>query len=122
MKYHEMTKNSVFREFECKLSEEETAKLCFKSVSVVKGWDKGKEIPRECKRLMRMAKGRELSSCSTWEQFKMHYNKMELPTGQLVTPQEILAGIALLEIEAVDDMRTLSKVLKFSRAIAKLIK
>ncbi|MBF4289991.1 regulator, partial [Vibrio anguillarum] len=25
MKYHEMTKNFVFREFECKLSEEETA-------------------------------------------------------------------------------------------------
>lgn len=120
MKYHEMTKNFVFREFECKLSEEETAKLCFKSVTVVKGWDKGKEIPRECKRLMRMAKGRELSSCTTWEQFKMHYNRMELPTGQLVTPQEILAGIALLEIEAVDDVKTLSKLLKFARAISKI--
>ncbi|MDE1328591.1 regulator [Vibrio aestuarianus] len=120
MKYHEMTKNYVFREFECKLSEEETAKLCFKSVSVVKGWDKGKEIPRECKRLMRMAKGRELSSCATWEQFKMHYNRMELPTGQLVTPQEILAGIALLEIEAINDVKTLSKLLKFARAISKI--
>ncbi|MBF4290193.1 phage protein [Vibrio anguillarum] len=120
MKYHEMTKNFVFREFECKLSEEETAKLCFKSVNVVKGWDKGKEIPRECKRLMRMAKGRELSSCTTWEQFKMHYNRMELPTGQLVTPQEILAGIALLEIEAINDVKTLSKLLKFARAISKI--
>lgn len=120
MKYHEMTKNFVFREFECKLSEEETAKLCFKSVTVVKGWDKGKEIPRECKRLMRMAKGRELSSCTTWEQFKMHYNRMELQTGQLVTPQEILAGIALLEIEAVNDVKTLSKLLKFARAISKI--
>ncbi|MBF4290196.1 regulator, partial [Vibrio anguillarum] len=102
------------------LSEEETAKLCFRSVTVVKGWDKGKEIPRECKRLMRMAKGRELSSCTTWEQFKMHYNRMELPTGQLVTPQEILAGIALLEIEAVNDVKTLSKLLKFARAISKI--
>ncbi|AUB86556.1 phage protein [Vibrio anguillarum] len=120
MKYHEMTKNFVFREFECKLSEEETAKLCFKTVTVVKGWDKGKEIPRECKRLMRMAKGRELSSCTTWGQFKMHYNRMELPTGQLVTPQEILAGIALLEIEAVNDVKTLSKLLKFARAISKM--
>ncbi|MDE1333360.1 regulator [Vibrio aestuarianus] len=122
MKYHEMTKNYIFREFECKLSEEEAAKLCFKSVSVIKNWDKGKEIPKECKRLMRMAKGRELSPCDNWDQFKMHYDKLELPTGQYVTAQEILAGIALLEIEAVDDMKTLSKLLKFSRAIAKLIK
>ncbi|ASF99815.1 regulator [Vibrio sp. V12_P9A6T4] len=120
MKYHEMTKNSVFREFECKLSEEETAKLCFKSVSVVKGWDRGKEIPRECKRLMRMAKGRELSSCTTWEQFKMHYNRMELPTGQFVTPQEILAGIALLQIQSELELLTTTKLLKFARAIAKI--
>lgn len=32
MKYHEMTKNYIFREFECGLSIEDTAKLCFKSV------------------------------------------------------------------------------------------
>lgn len=51
---------------------------------------------------------------------KMHYNRMELPTGQLVTPQEILAGIALLEIEAVNDVKTLSKLLKFARAISKI--
>ncbi len=50
----------------------------------------------------------------------MHYNRMELPTGQLVTPQEILAGIALLEIEAVNDVKTLSKRLKFARAISKI--
>ena len=120
MKYHEMTKNYIFREFECKLSEEETATLCFKSVSIIRKWDKGKEIPKECKRLMRMAKGRELSPCDSWEQFKMHYNRMELPTGQFVTPQEILAGIALLEIEAVNDVKTLSKLLKFARAISKI--
>ncbi|CAH8239672.1 Regulator [Vibrio aestuarianus] len=120
MKYHEMTKNYVFREFECGLSIEETANLCFKSVSEVKKWDGGKAIPDVCKRLMRMAKGRELSSCATWEQFKMHYNRMELPTGQFVTPQEILAGIALLEIEAVNDVKTLSKLLKFARAISKI--
>nr|MBF4443219.1 regulator [Vibrio anguillarum] len=31
MKYHEMTKNYFFREFEYGLSAEDTAKLCFKS-------------------------------------------------------------------------------------------
>lgn len=45
MKYHEMTKNYVFREFECGLPVEQTAELCFKSVRTIKEWDKGKNIP-----------------------------------------------------------------------------
>ncbi|EMF8784022.1 phage protein [Vibrio vulnificus] len=120
MKYYEMTKNFVFREFECGLTVEDTAKLCFKSVRQVKEWDKGKNIPPECKRLMRMAKGRELSSSEHWEQFKMHYDKMELPTGQLVSAQEILAGIALIEIAAPDDLKTNKKLLKYARAISRI--
>lgn len=120
MKYYEMTKNFVFREFECGLTVEETAKLCFKSVRTVKEWDRGLPIPNECKRLMRTTKGRSLSSRDEWEGFKMHHNRLELPTGQLVTPQEILAGIALLEIAAPDDMRTNSKLLKYARAISKI--
>ncbi|MBF4311489.1 regulator, partial [Vibrio anguillarum] len=106
----------------CHLSKEETAKLCFKSVSVVKSWDKGKEIPKECKRLMRMAKGRELSSCESWQQFKMHYNRMELPTGHMVTAQEILAGIALLEIKSELEIKTTTKLLAFARSIARIKK
>ncbi len=117
MKYYEMTKNFVFREFECGLSLEETAKLCFKSVRQVKEWDRGKTIPSECKRLMRMSKGRELSPCDSWEAFKMHYDKLELPTGQLVTPQQILTGIALLEIGAETDLIISSKILKYVRVL-----
>ncbi|HDY7507900.1 TPA: phage protein [Vibrio vulnificus] len=120
MKYYEMTKNFVFREFECGLTVEETAKLCFKSVRQVKEWDKGKTIPSECKRLMRMSKGRELSQCETWESFKMHYDRLELPTGRKVTAQEILAGIALLEVESPTDLKTISKLLKYARAISKI--
>lgn len=45
MNRKEMTKNFVFREFECGLSIEEAAKLCFKTVSEVKRWDKGEKIP-----------------------------------------------------------------------------
>ncbi|HAS6154199.1 TPA: phage protein [Vibrio vulnificus] len=120
MKYYEMTKNFVFREFECGLTVEETAKLCFKSVRQVKEWDKGKNIPSECKRLMRMSKGRELSACDSWEAFKMHYDRLELPTGQLVTAQEILAGLALLEIAAPEDVKTNSKLLKYARAISRI--
>ncbi|HFQ4950294.1 TPA: regulator [Vibrio vulnificus] len=121
MKYYEMTKNFVFREFECGLTVEETAKLCFKSVRQVKEWDKGKSIPSECKRLMRMSRGRELSSCDSWEAFKMHYDKLELPTGRLVSAQEVLTGLALLEIDAPDDLKTKSKLLKYARAISKIM-
>ncbi|ELV8700941.1 phage protein [Vibrio vulnificus] len=121
MKYYEMTKNFVFREFECGLTVEETAKLCFKSVRQVKEWDKGKTIPSECKRLMRMSKGRELSPCDSWEAFRMRYDRLELPTGQLVTAQEILAGVALLEIQSPDDIKINSKLLKFARKIARLM-
>ncbi|ODS04745.1 hypothetical protein VSF3289_03884 [Vibrio scophthalmi] len=53
MKYRDMTKNYVFREFECGLSIEQTAELCFESIRTVKSWDEGSEIPDVCKRLIR---------------------------------------------------------------------
>lgn len=117
MKYHEMTKNYIFREFECGLSVEQAAELCLKTVRTVKDWDKGKTIPPECKRLMRMTKGRELSSSEQWQHFKMHHDKLELPTGQLVTPQQILTGIALLEIGALTDLAAAGKILKYARKL-----
>ncbi|MCX4136332.1 regulator [Vibrio parahaemolyticus] len=117
--FRKMSKNYVFREFECGLSVEETAKLCFKSVRAVKGWDDGKPIPPECKRLMRMTKGRELATSEAWENFKMHKNTL---AGQLVTPQEILTGIALLEIGAEPDMMNVTRLLQYARAIARMKK
>ncbi|MBT2911831.1 phage protein [Vibrio anguillarum] len=120
MFYRQMTKNYIFRKMMCQLSTEETAKLCFKNASEVKEWDEGKEIPREFKRLMRMSKGRELSPCESWEQFKMHYDRMELPTGKMVTAQEILAGIALLEIKSELEIKTTTKLLAFARSIARV--
>lgn len=115
-----MSKNYVFREFECGLSVEETAKLCFKTVRVVKNWDSGKPIPPECKRLMRMTKGRELATSEDWENFKMHKNALELPNGQLVTAQQILTGIALLELGAEPDAMIVSKLMKYVRALHKI--
>lgn len=118
--FRKMSKNYVFREFECGLTVEETAKLCFKTVSCVTKWDKGKPIPPECKRLMRMAKRLELSHLDSWQSFKMHKGKLELPTGQLVTAQEVLTGIALVEIQTPDDIRSLSKLMKYVRTISKI--
>ncbi|CAH6836127.1 hypothetical protein VCHA56P521_210026 [Vibrio chagasii] len=56
-----MSKNYIFRELDCQMTKEEVAELCFKTVRTITDWGEGKPIPPECKRLMRMAKGRELS-------------------------------------------------------------
>ncbi|CAH6966626.1 Regulator [Vibrio chagasii] len=102
------------------MTKEEVAELCFKSVRTVTGWDEGNPIPPECKRLMRMAKGRELSVCEDWRQFRMLHESMELPTGQLVRPQQILAGIALLGIQSELELKTSTKLLKLARSISRL--
>ncbi|EOV1170515.1 regulator [Vibrio fluvialis] len=120
MHYRKMTKNYIFRKFECGLSKEETAKLCFKTVRVVTGWDNGKEIPPECRRLMRMQKSIELSISIEWQGFRMRKDMLELPTGHVVTPQQILTGIALLEIRSELEIKTTSKLIKFSRAISNI--
>ncbi|MGL1595922.1 regulator [Vibrio parahaemolyticus] len=118
--FRKMSKNYVFREFQCGLTIEETAKLCFKTVRTVKSWDEGKTIPPECKRLMRMTSGRELATSEDWENFRMHKNTMELPSGQLVTAQQILTGIALLEIGAEPDLLIVSRLMKYVRALYRI--
>lgn len=120
MKYHEMTKNYIFREFTCGLSIEKTAELCFKSVRTVKEWDKGKTIPRECRRLMKMHSRLQLSMFEEWTGFEMRGRHLELPTGQLVTPQELLSGICLLEIQSELEIKTTTKLVKYVRALTKL--
>ncbi|EPJ1366263.1 regulator [Vibrio fluvialis] len=120
MHYRKMTKNYIFRKFECELSKEETAKLCFKTVRIVTSWDNGKDIPPECKRLMRMAKCRELSHLEAWQQFRMTQGRLELPTGEHVTPQQILTGIALLSVQSETELKTSTKLLHLARAISNL--
>ncbi|MCU8487745.1 regulator [Vibrio vulnificus] len=117
MKYHEMTKNYIFREFECGMSIVETAELCFKSVRTIKEWDRGKAIPKECKRLMRKQCRLELSHIEDWRGFRMNNQRLELPTGQLVTPQELLAGIGFLEIGSELELKTSAKILKLVRPL-----
>lgn len=115
-----MTKNYIFRKFECELSKEETAKLCFKTVRVITGWDNGNLIPPECKRLMRMAKSRLLSQAPAWSEFRMVGDKLELPTGQQVTAQELLTAIALLSINSDIELKTSSKLLRIARALNRI--
>ncbi|EOB6261493.1 regulator [Vibrio fluvialis] len=121
MKYHEMSKNYIFREFECGLTKEQTAELCFKSVRTITEWDKGKAIPPECKRLMRLVSGRELSSSEDWTGFKMNNQKLELPNGKSVSAQQIITGIALLEIGAESDLNIATEILRYARVLAKMM-
>ncbi len=69
---------------------------------------------------MRMHKRLELSHSEEWQGFKMQNQHLELPTGQLVSPQEVLAGIALLDIQSELEINTTTKLLKYVRAIVKI--
>ncbi|MFM4941613.1 hypothetical protein [Aeromonas enteropelogenes] len=120
MKYDNMTPNVLFRQVECGLTVEQTAWLCFRSIKQVKEWDKGSPIPNECKRLMRMMKGRELSSHCQWRGFSMHYDRLQLPTGQFIAPQQILTGMALIDVQSELELQTSAKLLKYARAIARI--
>lgn len=120
MHYRNMSKNYIFRKFTCELSKEETAKLCFKTVRTVTGWDNGREIPPECRRLMKQAKSRRLSHLAEWEQFKMVSGKLEIPTGQQISPQELITAVALLSIHSDLELKTSAKLLRLARALSKL--
>ncbi|MDT8868713.1 regulator [Vibrio fluvialis] len=122
MKYHEMSKNYIFREFECGLTKEQTAELCFKSVRTITEWDKGKAIPPECRRLMRMYSGRDVFSNEDWIGFRLSGNRIILPTGYKATAQEIILGIALIEIQCTDDLNTMRKLLKYARKLQHIMK
>ncbi|EOW9192494.1 regulator [Vibrio cholerae] len=120
MNRKEMTKNFVFREFECGLSIEEAAKLCFKTVSEVKRWDEGEKIPPICKRLMRWRSRKELYYGDEWWGFRMEGGRLILPTGDRVAPQQILFAIAIMQIEAPEHDLARSKLLKYARAMVRI--
>ncbi|WP_417870109.1 hypothetical protein [Vibrio furnissii] len=45
---------------------------------------------------------------------------MELPTGQMITPQQLLTGIALIEISSELELNVQAKLLKIARCISKI--
>lgn len=42
----------------------------------------------------------------------MRHDRLELPTGQVVTAQQVLVGVALLELGASNDAKIAHKILK----------
>ncbi|MFM4818388.1 DUF3653 domain-containing protein [Aeromonas veronii] len=99
-----LTKNFIFRWFECGLSPEETAKLCFVSVMEVTLWDEGKPIPPVCKRVMRMAVGRELPTVFTryWDGWRMAGHNLITPAGTYLSRQrlEIIESFGSEDLQA----------------------
>lgn len=69
---------------------------------------------------MRMYKRLELSHHDDWFGFSVRSHLLELPTGQRVTPQQILAGIALLEISSELEIKTSAKLIKLARCISSI--
>ncbi|EPF9726310.1 regulator [Vibrio fluvialis] len=115
-----MTKNYIFREFECGLTREQTAELCFKSVRTITEWDKGKPIPPECKRLMRLYTNRTIGIGDDWKGFSIKKECLTIPSGDAIKPQQILLGIALIHIQAPDDLSTMTKMSRLIRKISEI--
>ncbi|MCG7500070.1 DUF3653 domain-containing protein [Vibrio sp. Of7-15] len=120
MNRKDMTENYYFRFYKCGLSIEMTAELCFKSVRTVKLWDKGKAIPPECKRLMKMYCSRRLGDSKQWEGFYMQSDRLVLPTGEALEAQQVLTAAAVLEIAAKPEHEVLVKLARYLRAIRKI--
>lgn len=93
----ELTKNLIFRQYTCGLSIKDTAQLCLISETEVTKWDRGETIPPVYKRLMRMISFRELHHHKDWEGFYIKGGELILPTGQGISPGQILMGQAMLD-------------------------
>ncbi len=120
VKYHEMTRITFFVNLNSILHESRQQNFVLK-VRESTGWGKGKAIPPECKRLMRVAKGRELSNHSDWVGFVMKHERLESPTGKLISTQGILVGSALIEIESELEIKTSTTLLKIARNLKNLM-
>lgn len=116
-----LTNNYIFRKFTCGLTKKETAELCFKSVRTVTRWDAGQEIPPECRRLMKMYAGRELGGIGDiWRGWRISREELITPSGWGLSPDRIITGNALLEINAESDSKTKAEILRTARLLRKL--
>lgn len=116
-----ITDNLIFRMYKCGLSIEETATLCFKSVRTVTEWDRGKPIPPECRRLMKIYSCRDLEPLhEDWRGWKIKKGELITPSGWAITPDRIISGNALLEIDAENDRKTKATIIRTARLLQRL--
>ncbi len=55
------------------------------------------------------------------ENFVMRHDRLELPTGQRVTAQQVLIGVALLELGASNDGEVAHQILKYARVLKNMV-
>ena len=116
-----LTNNYIFRKFTCGLSKIETANLCFKTVRTVTRWDCGQEIPPECRRLMKMYAGRQLGALDdSWQGWKINKEELIIPGGWSLTPDRIITGNALLEINTEKDSQQKAQIMRAARLLTNL--
>ncbi|WP_413114105.1 DUF3653 domain-containing protein [Thaumasiovibrio sp. DFM-14] len=116
--YH--TDNFIFRHFKCGLSIEKTSELCFKSERTITEWDKGKTIPPECKRLMRLYSKLDLKDVHPeWEGWKFQNGLLVSPNGYELRAAHVETGAALIELGAPSDKPHMNHIMKVARSIAK---
>ncbi|CEO40778.1 DUF3653 domain-containing protein [Photobacterium kishitanii] len=114
----EMTPNVYFRMYICGLTVEKTAELCFKSVSTVTKWDRGRTIPPICKRLMKLYANRRLDAVSKeWRGWMFNKGELITPNGWSLTPNQIFMGNALIEIGTDNDRALRAEIMRVARLI-----
>lgn len=57
--------------------------------------------------------------CDDWENFVTRYDRLELPTNQLVTAQQVLIGVAFLG--APNDIEVAHQTLKYTRVLKNMV-
>lgn len=116
-----ISNNYIFRKFTCGLSKKETANLCFKTVKSVTLWGEEQEIPPVCRRLIKFYSCRDLEAINEdWRGWKMKHGELITPNGWSLTPDRIVTGNALLEINAEDNRRTKAAIMKSARMLKKI--
>ncbi|BDU37183.1 hypothetical protein TUMSATVNIG2_16520 [Vibrio nigripulchritudo] len=68
---------------------------------------------------MRYHAKKQLSHHKDWEGFKITGNRLVLPDGERVTPQQLITGLALIEINTDLEIEIKRKLLKYARIISK---
>lgn len=102
----------------CGLTVEKTAELCFKSVSTVTKWDRGRTIPPICKRLMKLYANRRLDAVSKeWRGWMFNKGELITPNGWSLTPNQIFMGNALIEIGTDNDRALRAEIMRVARLI-----
>ncbi|MGR5142065.1 DUF3653 domain-containing protein [Photobacterium sp. DNB23_23_1] len=70
---------------------------------------------------MKIYAGRELGVLDEgWNGWKMNKEKLVIPGGWSVSPDRIIAGNALLEINADTDRKNMVKIIRVARQLKKL--